>query len=160
MLYCASYTVLKITKFNAVAQEWWVSWEGGGLQAPGPPRFLWGSDHATCRTLKRKMVDISSRSHPVKFFFSITSHFTCFSSYSHDKRKQLMKIWDYGWLSSWFSSYKKKLIFSQFFKTTPWLTIWRQKLSYADYCNTDALLWLRPNTVIFLRYVFDTNSIF
>ena len=50
--------------------------EGMRALSPQPLRFRWGSGHATCGTLKRKLFDKSCRSHPVNFFL-LTSRFTC-----------------------------------------------------------------------------------
>ena len=58
------------TLLNEYFIEWVFHWMGTS-------RFLWGSDHATCSTLKRKK---NLWNHPLltsREVFSITSHFTC-----------------------------------------------------------------------------------
>ena len=102
---------------------------GEKFQALGPLRFLWGSDHATCSTLKQKTFEITRRSHPVRFF-SINSQLTCFYIYkqslraievdahikAHDKCKALKISFHSNFLntfilsSNWCSDFRLQLL--------------------------------------------------
>ena len=63
-------SVLNMTDLEEMSQQKYISWGGWGeLQAPNSITF-------PLRLWPRKPFDISSRSHPVKFFF-ITSQFAC-----------------------------------------------------------------------------------
>ena len=68
MLYYASYTVLKMTKFNAVSQQWYVSWEEGGSKplAPHVSSEDLAMRHATVRNENRLASPVA---HILSIFF-------------------------------------------------------------------------------------------